>query len=386
MLDAMKKEISKDIKKAYDSGKMSTQEVRAIVENAVSKVVQSVKGGAVDINEIAKEAVVATVTELKSTGSATKEHIEAAVKGTIDGISKSIKESINDIDMKLLKTKYKLEEQKDKLSVYLKDALSGAIEASSAFSEEIKTDIENAATDTKLNSVEILGLMRETIKHSVKAIIKEGEDVEVKIAHITKEATENALSAGRLSAKKAKEVSEAAILAAVEAAEEVEKEIKETTKGAVEGVKQGIVKTIEQVKTKLSDAKDTAEDFVEEEIKQTIEDLEAINDAFIEALGNAANKVGDVAKEALLEGIDGAKEGVSQIEESAEKAVNAAIEYLKEKGSQVAYGAKEKVLEVAEAAKEEVAVLSEKMVKIAKGAFSGMVEGAKKAMKKDEEK
>jgi len=29
--------------------------------------------------------------------------------------------------------------------------------------------------------------------------------------------------------------------------------------------------------------------------------------------------------------------------------------------------------------------VSEKMVKIAKGAFSGMVEGAKKAMKNDEE-
>jgi len=108
---------------------------------------------------------------LKSAESATKAYIEAAVNGTVGGISKSSKKAINDIDMELLKTKYRLEEQKDRLSSQLKDALNGAKEAASAFSAETKAKIEEAVTDAKLKSVEILGLMKETIKHSVKTVI-----------------------------------------------------------------------------------------------------------------------------------------------------------------------------------------------------------------------
>jgi len=35
MLDTMKKEISEDIKKAYASGKMTTAEIRTVVESAL---------------------------------------------------------------------------------------------------------------------------------------------------------------------------------------------------------------------------------------------------------------------------------------------------------------------------------------------------------------
>jgi len=43
MLDTMKKEISKDIKEANESGKIGTQEVEIIVEHAVAKTEQSAK-------------------------------------------------------------------------------------------------------------------------------------------------------------------------------------------------------------------------------------------------------------------------------------------------------------------------------------------------------
>lgn len=386
MLDVMRKELSEDIQKAYKSGKISALEIKSIVKNAVSKAVKSAKTGAIDINKIAKEAVVTTVKELESAESVTKEHIVATVNGTIDGTSESTKKAINNIDMELLKTKYRLEEQKERLSVYLKDTLNGAREAASDFSEETKSEIEDAVTDAKLISVEILGLMKVTIKHSIKTVIDEGTDVETKVANITKEATENALSVGRLSAQKAKEVSEAVVLVAVEAAQEAGKEVKETTQGAIEGTKQGVVNTTEKAKVKLAEAREGAEDFVEEDVKQTIEDLEAIESAFVEALSNTANNVGDAAKETIQLNLDAMKESVSEIKSSAEAAAATAVDYLKEKGSQAAYTTKEKALDIVETTYEEVGVLSEKMLKIAKGALSGMAEGAKNAMKKDEEK
>ena len=383
MLDTMKKEISKDIKEANESGKIGTQEVEIIVEHAVAKTEQSAKTGkeVIDIQTMAKEALITAIQELKSAESATKAYIEAAVNGTVRGISKSSKEAIGDIDMELLKTKYRLEEQKDRLSSQLKDALNGAKEAASAFSAETKAKIEEAVTDAKLKSVEILGLMKETIKQSVATVIDEGKNVEEKVARITRAATENALSEGRLSAQKVKDVSEAAILAAVEAAQETGKEVKETTRGALEGTKKGLTTTIGKAKEKLAEAKDKAEDLVEEDIKQTIEDFKAIDHDFIEALNNTASKVGTVAREVLNESINEMRGSSSRIRKSAEEAANTAIEYLKRKGP----SAKDKALKAAEIAKDEVKDVSEKMVKIAKGAFSGMVEGAKKAMKDDEE-
>lgn len=382
MLETMKKEISEDIKKAYSVGKVDAQEIKTTVENAVYKVVKSAKHGAVDINEIAKEAVTTVVAELESANSATKEHIEAAVNGTIDGISKNLKDSVNKVDMELLKTKYRLQEQEENLATHLKDGLNGAKEAASNFSDEIKTDLEEAVTDTKLKSVEILGLLQATISQSVKSVIDEGTDVEAKIVHITKEATENALSTGRLSAKKVKEVSEVVILGAIETAQEAGKDVKEVTKGAIEGAKQGVAESVKKTKSKLLEAKNEAVDFVEEDIKQTIEDLEAIEDAFIETLRNIADRVGDIAETVIESSIKEIKEDASQLREIALDAAEVAIDYLKEKGSQVAYSAKEKALEVAEITKDEIVVLSEKMVKIGKGAFSGMIDGAKKALDK----
>lgn len=382
MLETMKREISKNIQKAYSVGKVEAQEIKVIVENAVSKVVKSAKDGAVNINEIAKEAVAATVKELESSGNATQKHIEAAVHGTIDGISKKSKESIDEIDMELLKVKYRLQEQKDTLAIHLKDGLNATKEAASSFSDVIKTDIEDAVTNTKLKSVEVLGLMEETIKYSIKTVIDEGKDVELKVAHITSEATQNALSAGRLSALKTKEVSGSVILTAIEAAQEVGKDIKETSRGAIEGTKQGIVATIEVLKDKLGEAKDETRDLVEEDIKQTIEDLETIDDAFIEALSNTANNVGNIAKVVIEDSIKELKSDTSQLREIALDAADIAIDYLQEKGSQVAYATKEKALKVAESTKEDIVDLSEKMVNIAKGAFVGMIDGAKKAIDK----
>ncbi len=382
MLDTMKKEISQDIQKAYSVGKVEAEDIKLTMENAVSKVLKSTKDGAVDINEIAKEAVTTVVTELKSAQNATKEHVEAAVDGTINGINKNLKESINEIDMELLKTKYRLQEQEGNLVANLKDGLNGAKEAASVFSDGIKTDIEDAVTGTKLKSVEALGLMEETIKQSVKTVIDEGKDVEAKVANITKEATQNALSSGRLSAKKTKEVSQRVILTAIEAAQEAGKDIEETTKGAINGTKQGVIQTIEKAKVKLLKAKDETVDFVEEDIKQTIEDLGTIEDTFIEALSSVADRVSSVEMMIIENSIKEIKEEASELKKVALDTAEIAIEFLKEKGSQASYATKERVLKVAEVTKEEIVDLSEKMVKIAKGAFVGMIDGAIKAIDK----
>lgn len=380
MLDRMRKEISEDIKKVYASGKMTAQELEDSVEKSVSKVVKEAKDGAMDINEIAKEAVSVTIKELQLTGKVTKELAEAVVGGVTKGINRPIMESINDMDMELLKTKYRLQEQKDRYTANLKNAFNGTKGAISEFSGETEEVLEEALIGAKLKSVESLGLLKETIKHSVKVVIQEGEDVQNKVAHIAKEATQNALNAGRLTAQKTQEVSELVLLATIESAQELEKDIEETTKGAVIGVKNGIVNSVEKVKTEFVEAKDDAVEFVEENVKETIRDINAIEDAFISAIGKTVYRVGDSAKVILQYPIDEIKEITFDLKKSAVDTTGVAIDYLKESGSYVAYNAKEKVFELADDAKEEIVDLAEKMLKVSKGAFAGMLDGAKRAM------
>ncbi|SMP87645.1 hypothetical protein SAMN06313540_1131, partial [Epsilonproteobacteria bacterium SCGC AD-308-E02] len=235
---------------------------------------------------------------------------------------------------------------------------------------------------TKLKSIEALGLMQDTIKHSVHATINEGKDIEARVEHIVRKAVENALDAGRLSAQKVKEVSQTVILAAIEAAEESGKKVKETTKGAIKGAMNAVTSSIEKSKLKLQKLEKTTEGIIEEDYKQTVETLEAMNGSFIEALSNIANRVEKSARNILQKSIAEMKEYGSIIEKNSKEKVSMAIGYLKEKGSVATHAATETTKNIAKTAKEEINDLSEKMITTAKGTVSGVVKTTKKDKKK----
>ena len=284
MLETMQREISENLKKINETGKAVTQDIEEVVENAVFKATQNVKDGATEINSIAKNAVTTAVNELKKSGNAEKAHIDAVIKGVVNGVQKTTKESIDDMDMEMLKTKYRIQEKNSELLGKLKDALDGTKEAAEAFTDESKEHIEEAATDIKLKSAKMLGLMESTIKQSVKTVIEEGSEVEEKISHITQEAVENALNETRLSAQKVKDVSKRAIMASIEAARESDDKVKETARGAIDGTKKAILVKIQEAKVDIQKAKENTKTFVEEDVLQTKEDLEAIDDAFTDTL------------------------------------------------------------------------------------------------------
>jgi len=138
MLETMQREISENLKKINETGKAVTQDIEEVVENAVFKATQNVKDGATEINSIAKNAVTTAVNELKKSGNAEKAHIDAVIKGVVNGIQKTTKESIDDMDMEMLKTKYRIQEKNSELLGKLKDALDGTKEAAEAFTDESK--------------------------------------------------------------------------------------------------------------------------------------------------------------------------------------------------------------------------------------------------------
>jgi len=176
--------------------------------------------------------------------------------------------------MEMLKTKYRIQEKNSELLTKLKDALDGTKEAAETFTDENKEHIEEAATDIKLKSAKILGLMESTIKQSVKIVIEEGSEVEEKISHITQETVANALNETRLSAQKVKDISKKVIVSSIEAARESDSKVKEVARGAISGTKKAILVKIQEAKVDIQKAKENTEAFTEEDILQTKEDLE----------------------------------------------------------------------------------------------------------------
>jgi hypothetical protein len=295
MLENMKNEISVEISKICKAGKVNAQELENIIEVAVSKATISIKDGLSNVSEITKEAVKASVEELEKTNNSTKENIDNIINTVVSTITKNTQELVNEIDMELLKTKYRFQEKEDVLSMKLKDGIDNAIKTQEKIYEEI-----------------------------------------VKIVKIS---TENALEKGKLNAQKIKEVSEATILVAIEIAQKNKHDMDKIIQSAIEGLKEGIISSIEKVKIEIINAKEKSNTFIEEEIKEIISDLESLDNSFKESLLNVANKVNNITEESI-------RKNIAEIKDSSEKTIS-------------------------------------EVTKIVKGAISGMINGAKDAMKKD---
>jgi len=387
MFEHMKETISKDIMELQAAGKADARSIKETVVKAVTQSMQNIKDDNKHVREIAKEAVVSTISILKEIGIETRNNVSAAVDGAIEGIGRQNRKMMQTLDMELLKTKYLFQEKKGELAESLQEALDGAKEAAETFSTETKEKVEDAAAKLKLKNAELLGLMEETVRQSVQAILQDGEDVKEYIAAVTQKALRNALEMERLSVQRVKVLTETILLTTIKTAEATGKNITAVTEGVIQGTRQGIVASIETMRLKMTETEDNIKNYAKNDLNRTLEDLEKIEETYIEAINNTANKVDDLAQEVLLISLDEMKRSTSQIKTSLDEFAA----YMRKEGVEVTSNARSKVrdaIETAKAAKEEASELAETMIKIAKGAFSGMIDGAKKAMedKKETEK
>ena len=140
---------------------------------------------------------------------------------------------------------------------------------------------------------------------------------------------------GEVNAQELKDCIEIAVSKAVISLKNGLSNVNEITKEAIETS----IKELEKTKIEVINAKEKSNTFIEEEIKEIISDLESLDNSFKESLLNVANKVNNITEESI-------RKNIAEIKDSSEKTIS----------------------EVRE---------------IAKGAISGMINGAKDAMKKD---
>jgi gas vesicle protein len=196
----MKDRIVEEIKKAKDAGQITTEKVRGIVKEAVSAAVAESKGGIEELRPVVKNAVAAAAECLKETGADVKKDIEGAVDGAVAGARDRANQTVEATQEELRKLETRLEDEKTKLAEALREGLEGAKEAGTALSGDVKNRLESTLTDIKLESTELLGLTKQTVKEAVKQAVESGKDVKETVAQITGDATEKAIKEGRFSA------------------------------------------------------------------------------------------------------------------------------------------------------------------------------------------
>jgi len=386
MLQEMKKQLAENIKKAIEDGELTASQIYNITNDGVVTNAQNLKTGAKDIRDIAKEAVTSTVQTLVEAEETSVEKISAALHGAVGGIKHVESQTLDNIHKELSHGKKRLKDEEAKLAGGLNEAYEGAREAAGNFTEEVKTNIETALADAKLNSSELLGLTQDTVKEAIREAIETGADVEKTIVNVTRNATSKALAEARFSAKRARKVSETVLSAAVEAAEELNSHVKETASAATEGVRQGLADSVDFTHESITKTGKGVKEFATEDLEHTKEDLEIVGDLFVETLRKVADRSGNVAKDILHELADDAKKAGSNLREKAVAASGTIAERLKELGSEAVQKTEEVGSQAAHALAKETSELADRTLAIARGAASGMREGAKDAFNKDENK
>jgi hypothetical protein len=386
MLQEMKQQLIESIKKANESGELTAHQVYDITRVGVAQSTQKLKVGAKELREITKEALTTAIQSLVDAEEASEEKISAAMHGTVDGIKEVESQILETTHKEFHQLKKQVRDEEAKLAEGMRAAIDGAREAADNFTGEVKESIEIAATDVKLKSTELLGLTRDTVKEAVHKAIDTGENVEKTVVEITRNATAKALEEARFTEERARKVSESVLSAAVEAAEGAGSNVKETASAAAEGVRQGLTDIVEQTRKRISKTGKDVKEFAVEDLVQTKEDMEAVADLFVATLRKVAARSGEAAKDILHELADDAKKAGSTLREKAVAASHAVAERLTDMGSEAVQKTGEVSGKAVHILGKETKELSERMVDVAKGAATGMWQGARTAFRKDEHK
>jgi len=382
MLEDMKNKLIKTIEQAKEQGELTAHKIYHITHKAALESTDELKNSIDHIKETSNEIITVATDTLEKEGEASSEKISAAVHGVIDGVKVSEVKFVEKAKKDLLLAKKKLSQKEADLAESLTEAFLGAKQAVSNSSSAVKEDLDKALHDAKLNSIDLLGLTKQTVKETTNLVIEAGQNVESIVENTAREAVSKAMKEASFSAERARRISETVLSAAVESAQESNKYIKEVTSSAVEGIRKGLADSVEFTQHELTNIEASAEEYIQEDIEQTKADIENVSELFVGVLRKIADKSDKSAKNILHDAADDAQKIGCVLEEKAHSASQVAAKKLTEFGHE----AVKKTEVVAQKISEESKELAERMFAIAKGATTGMWAGAKAAFYKKNDK
>ncbi|WP_200762844.1 DUF6781 family protein [Nitrosophilus alvini] len=304
-----------------------------------------------------------------------KDYVENLVKDAKKEKEEKIEELLKEKD----RIEHEIDLQKEQIKHILNDVFETLEEIASELEEEKREILLKSLEESKLRSLEFLGILKETTEAAILTVLEKGEDVEDTIREITKNITFESLSENRLDLKHIEDVSKTILTVSAEIAAVSLNYSDEILKGSVYGVKQGVAKSIAKFKESLEFTPIEAREMIVTNYEKIIEDLEKVEDLYSHTIKNVALKADVSVRNKLLKLAEEMERNLTRLASEA----NEAIETLKTTFSEFAKEAASKSTVLKEKA-EEAKKLGLRAFSTAKAAVEGAIKGAKEAIAKEQ--
>ncbi len=246
--------------------------------------------------------------------------------------------------------------------------------------EEDEEIVVNALNNVKLQSMELLGILRETAQEAILGAIEKGDDIEESIEEIVKNIVYEAINEGELTKKRIIYIVKTVIDASVEIADEDQAFAKEILKGSVYGSKKGVSKAIGKFKNELKLIPNEVQKEIASQLEKTKNELYGIDEDFINILRESALSSKGISKEILNEIILKLNSAVEKLKKKSLETREAIMEKLKEIKPEGVF--EKEIIHEAKQFSEDAKKVGRYLLDITKGILNGAIKGAKDAIKK----
>lgn len=124
MSDSKKERIIADLQQAKEAGQLKTENIRAIVKNAIAETVNEVKEGRVEIASLVRDAIAAVKETFQEKSGEIKEEVTQAIEGVIDGISEARRRAIAKTQSEITTLEAQVVEEETELQQEIDGALT----------------------------------------------------------------------------------------------------------------------------------------------------------------------------------------------------------------------------------------------------------------------
>ncbi len=160
MYNQLKERINSDINQAKEIGQLRSDRIREIVESAVFQVASEFKYGTSDVRLIVKDAVSTVVDNLQQKSGEVKEEISASIEGAIEGITNWRRKSIAKFQEEVNRLQARIDIEENELQQEI-DGLLTDIEQDKKVNSPLTKDSIASAINALKNSEEVALMQRQ---------------------------------------------------------------------------------------------------------------------------------------------------------------------------------------------------------------------------------
>ncbi len=286
------------------------------------------------------------------------------ISAVIDGLLRAVN---NDKEEFLYKTIYEIEQLKKSAhnqKIAIQNSIAQTYHVLEKHINSLPQDLKDVAlialNDTKLNALEMLGILRETTEEALLTTLEKGSDIEDTTLQITKNLTYQAIKDGEFTKRRFLDITKTIIDVALELASTNLVFTKELINGAVEGTKEGVLKAIDKFKNDIKFAP-KGDEILDSNLDAIKKDLVKIEDEYIEILKDFSKQYDGEIQKVLNEKIEKYGSSVEKIKRATNEAKEVISQRLEEFKTDVSMDElKEKAEVKLENLKKDVSELSKK--------------------------